>query len=49
MFRKGCKKPAKYRVVIGAGMTIDVCEKHVNGYRGLGLKVVELKELEVKT
>ena len=43
---RGCRKPAKYRVILGSGLTIDVCENHVKGYRGLGYRIVELKEVE---
>jgi len=43
---KGCKRPAKYRVILN-GLTIDVCEVHVEGYKGLGYKIIELKELTV--
>ena len=42
---KGCKKPAKYRVILGNGYFIDVCEEHVEGFRGLGYKIIELKEV----
>ena len=41
---KGCRNPAKYRVILSEGYFIDVCEEHVEGYRGLGLKIIELKE-----
>ena len=43
---KGCKNPAKYRVVLGKGFTIDVCEDHIEIYRGMGYRVLELKEVE---
>ena len=43
---KGCRKPAKYRVILGRGFTIDVCEDHVIGYKGMGYRIVELKEIE---
>jgi len=41
---KGCRKLAKYRVILN-GLTIDVCEDHVDGYKGMGYKIIELKEL----
>jgi len=44
---KGCRKPAKYRVLLGDGYFIDVCEEHVTSYRVMGLKVVELAEVKV--
>jgi hypothetical protein len=44
---KGCRKPAKYRVILGDGYTIDVCEVHVLPYRVMGLKIVELLEAKV--
>ena len=40
---KGCKKPAKYRVVMSKGFFIDVCEDHIEIYRGMGYKVLELE------
>lgn len=43
---KGCQKPAKYRVIFGGGFFMDVCEDHVNGYKGMGYKIVELVELK---
>ena len=43
---KGCRKPAKFRVILGEGLKIDVCEDHVIGYRGMGYKIIELKEIE---
>ncbi len=42
---KGCQKLAKFRVILGEGFFIDVCEEHVEGYRGLGKKIIELKEV----
>jgi len=45
----GCKKSAKYRVLMGRGFTIDVCEEHKKGYEGLGYRIVELKTLEVSS
>jgi len=44
---KGCQNPAKFRVILGGGYFIDVCEEHVKGYQGLGLKIIELKEVPV--
>lgn len=44
---KGCSLPAKYRVMLGGGYFMDVCEEHVKGYRGLGLKIIVLKEVPV--
>jgi len=46
---KGCKKPAKFRVIFGEGFFIDVCEEQVEGYRGIGYKIIELKELKAST
>lgn len=43
--RKGCKKPAKFRVIMGRGYTIDLCEEHVKGFKHLGYHILELKEL----
>lgn len=45
--QKGCSKPARYRVVMGKGFFIDVCEEHVEGYKGLGFKIIKLEELKV--
>ena len=45
--KRGCKKPAKYRVLLGNGFVINVCEDHLVAYRGMGLKIIELKEVEV--
>lgn len=42
---KGCKKEAKFRVILGKAFFIDVCEYHVEGYKGLGYKIIELKEV----
>ena len=46
--KKGCKKPAKYRVILGDGLVINVCSEHVVAYKGMGLRIIELKEVEVK-
>lgn len=46
---KGCKNEAKFRVILGGGLFIDVCEKHVEGYRGLGLKIIVLEEVKTST
>jgi len=43
---KGCKKPAKKRVILGRGLTIDVCEDHVIGYMGMGYKIIDLEEVK---
>jgi hypothetical protein len=43
---KGCQNEAKYRVILGKGYFIDVCELHVGEYKMLGLKIVLLKESE---
>jgi hypothetical protein len=43
---KGCKRQAKYRVILGNGYSIDVCEVHVIPYRVMGLKIVELVEVK---
>ena len=41
---KGCQNEAKYRVVLGKGYFIDVCEDHLQEYKMLGLKIISLKE-----
>ena len=46
---KGCKKPAVWRVLLGKGRFIDVCEDHVKGYRGLGLKIIKLEVLKLES
>jgi len=46
---KGCKNEAKWRVILGKGFFIDVCDEHVEGYRGLGLKIMELRTVEAST
>jgi hypothetical protein len=33
--------------MLGGGYFMDVCEEHVKGYRGLGLKIIVLKEVPV--
>ena len=43
---KGCRKPAKFRVVFGKGRFMDVCEDHVEGFRGMGYKILKLEEIE---
>lgn len=45
--KKGCKKPAKYRVLMGNGLVINVCEDHVFAYRGMGFKIIELEAVKV--
>jgi hypothetical protein len=42
----GCKKPAKYRVLLGNGIVINVCDEHVVAYKGLGYKIIELVEVK---
>lgn len=42
---KGCRKEAKFRVIVGEGLFLDVCEDHVNGYRLIGHKIIELAEI----
>lgn len=42
---RGCRKEAKFRVIIGEGLFLDVCEKHVVAYRLLGRKIIELAEM----
>ena len=44
---KGCKSPAMWRVVLGKGYFIDVCDLHVGGYRGMGYKILKLEEIKV--
>lgn len=41
---KGCQNEAKYRVVLGKGYFIDVCEDHLQEYKMLGLKIIPLVE-----
>jgi len=45
--KRGCKKRAKYRVLLGNGFVINLCEDHVEAYKGQGYKIIELK-VEVK-
>jgi hypothetical protein len=45
--KRGCKKSAKYRVILGRGHFINVCEDHVVAYRGMGYKVIELETVKV--
>jgi len=44
--KKGCKKPAVYRVLLGNGLVINVCEEHVVAYKGLGYKIIELETVK---
>lgn len=44
---KGCQNEAKWRVVLGKGFTIDVCDEHVEAYRGMGYTILELRTVEV--
>lgn len=46
---KGCKNEAKWRVILGRGFFIDVCDEHVEGYKGLGYKIVPLEGVETET
>ncbi len=41
---KGCQNDAKYRVILGKGYFIDVCEEHVGEYKMLGMKIISLEE-----
>jgi len=43
---KGCQKEAKWRVVLGDGQKFDVCDTHVKGYRGIGVKIIKLRRSE---
>jgi len=40
---KGCQKEAKWRVILGDGQKFDVCDTHVEGYKGIGLKIIKLE------
>jgi hypothetical protein len=44
--KKGCKKPAEYRVLLGNGLVINVCALHVESYKGLGFKIIKLEEVK---
>ena len=44
--KRGCKRPAKYRVILGDGLVINVCEEHVEAYKGMGLKIIELETVK---
>ena len=41
---KRCGKEAKYRVILGKGYFIDVCDDHVGEYKMLGMKIIPLQE-----
>ena len=44
--KRGCKKNAKYRVLLGNGFVINVCEEHIIAYRGMGFKIIELETVK---
>lgn len=43
---KGCQEEAWWRVILGDGQKIDVCNTHVEGYKGIGLKIIKLRRGE---
>lgn len=46
---KGCPNEAKWRVILGKGLTIDVCDEHVDGYKGLGYKIIPLEGVKTES
>lgn len=46
---KRCENEAKWRVILGKGYFIDVCEEHVGEYRMLGMKIIPLKESVIES
>ncbi len=43
---KGCQNEATHVVVLGKGLKIFVCDEHVKNYKGVGLKIVELRSVK---